>query len=351
MKAILTLSDGTRLEGQSFGAQQSVAGTIVFNTAMIGYPESLTDAAYRGKIVAYTYPLIGNYGVPEQSITPEGLSTFMESEHIQPKAIIATDLSEQHSHWNACESLRSWLMRENVTAITGIDTRRLAKHLRENGTMQCTITFENDACAETSTTNLVAEVSCKETITYGKSTKRVALVDCGVKHSQIRALLARGVEVVRVPWDYDFNTLNVDGLFISSGPDAPASCSATVEHIKTYLAANPTKPIMAIGVGCNLLALAAGAKVEPLKYGHHGSQSVQTAGTNKCYITDQVHECAVVADTLPQGWNVAFTNLNDNSCEGICHSTAPWLGVTFTPETIAGAADTEYLYDNFTKLL
>lgn len=214
----LVLDDGTKFHGKSFGYEKPVAGEVVFNTAMMGYPESLTDPSYAGQLLALTYPLIGNYGVPPLNEGANGLAEFTESNKIYVSALIVTDYSEVYCHWNAQESLGDWLKREQIPGITGIDTRELTKVLREHGVMMGKIIFddepENIPEAEYAGVNFVSEVSCKEIIHYNKGAeKKVVLVDCGVKNNIIRSLIRRGVEVIRVPWNYDFNEMDFDGLF------------------------------------------------------------------------------------------------------------------------------------------
>ena len=214
-RARLILEDGTEFFGSSFGYEAGTRGEVVFNTAMTGYPESLTDPSYAGQILVTTYPLIGNYGVPDTGLGSDGLPLFMESNRIHAKALVVADYSEQYSHWNARESLSSWLKRERVPGITGIDTRRLTKVLREHGVMMGQVLTDGDDEESLSVerddygrVNWVEQVSCKEVITYpsvGEKRYRVVLVDCGVKANIIRCLIKRGIDVVRVPWDYDFN--------------------------------------------------------------------------------------------------------------------------------------------------
>ena len=362
-KAKLILDDGTEFCGRSFGFDADTVGEVVFNTAMTGYPESLTDPSYAGQILTFTYPLIGNYGVPETG--GNELPTFMESERIHPKAIIVADYSETYSHWNAKESLASWLKREKIPALTGIDTRRLTKVLREHGVMTGKIVIEGLDCSEKleedyGAINWVEKVSCKEVITYKPLTsplsplpsKKVILVDCGVKANIIRCLLNRGIEVVRVPWDYDFNELQFDGLFLANGPGDPEQCSKTVEHIRTFLNNKKVRPCMGICLGNQLLAKAAGAKTYKLKYGHRShNQPVRMIGTNKCFITSQNHGFAVDDTTLPSDWEPLFVNMNDGSNEGIRHKQNPWMSAQFHPEACSGPVDTEFMFDEFVKML
>lgn len=352
----LLLDDGTQFHGKSFGYEKPVAGEVVFNTAMMGYPESLTDPSYAGQLMVLTFPLVGNYGVPPFTLEENGIPTFMESEKIWADAIIVSDYSEEYSHWNAVESLAEWLKREHVPGITGIDTRELTKVLREHGVMMGKILFddepENIPSADYSGVNFVDKVSCKEIIRYNEGAeKKVVLVDCGVKANILRCLINRGVEVIRVPWDYDFNTLEFDGLFISNGPGDPDTCDAAVQNIRKAMQ-NPKLPIFGICMGNQLLSKAGGASIYKLKYGHRShNQPVRMVGTNKCFITSQNHGYAVDNNTLGEDWEPLFINMNDNSNEGVRHKTNPWFSAQFHPEACSGPTDTEFLFDEFIKLL
>ena len=372
-EARLILNDGSVFTGWSFGAEAEVSGEVVFNTAMTGYPESLTDPSYAGQILVTTFPLIGNYGVPNTGNGDNGLPLFMESDRIHVKALVVADYSDTYSHWNANESLASWLKRENVPAITGIDTRRLTKVLREHGVMMGRISLTPDPSPkgegsdyqeDYGSVNWVEKVSCKEVITYSPETnlspltshlsplKRVVLVDCGVKANIIRCLIRRGIEVIRVPWDYDFNQLEFDGLFLANGPGDPERCEKTVAHVRTFLNNPEVKPCMGICLGNQLLARAAGANTYKLKYGHRShNQPVQQVGTTRCFITSQNHGYAVDDKTLPADWEPLFVNMNDGSNEGIRHKTNPWMSAQFHPEACSGPVDTEFLFDEFVKML
>ena len=354
----LVLQDGTTFQGKSFGYEKAVTGEVVFNTAMMGYPESLTDPSYAGQMMVLTYPLVGNYGVPPFTVEDNGLATFMESDKIYAKALIVSDYSEQYSHWNACESLSDWLKREQVPGVTGIDTRQLTKVLREHGVMMGRLVFEGQKEQEEPDTqdygaiNWVERVSCKDIIRYNEGAgHKVVLVDCGVKQNIIRCLIRRGCEVIRVPWNYDYTGMEFDGLFLANGPGDPDRCVAAVDILKKQMSLS-RKPICGICMGNQLLGKAAGATIYKLKYGHRShNQPVQEVGTNRCYVTSQNHGYAVDTATLGQDWRELFVNMNDGSNEGIRHQTNPWFSSQFHPEACSGPVDTEFMFDRFIEAL
>lgn len=352
----LVLSDGTRFRGKSFGYDVPVAGEVVFNTAMMGYPESLTDPSYEGQLLTLTYPLVGNYGVPPFTFQANGIPTFMESERIHASALIVSDYSVQYSHWNAVESLSEWLRREKVTGVTGVDTRELTKVLRENGVMMGKILFDDypDLVPEAdyAGVNFVDRVSCREVIRYNEGAgKKVVLVDCGVKANIIRCLLDRGVEVIRVPWNHDYTGMEFDGLFLANGPGDPDMCEQAVSVIRKQMSSS-RKPICGICMGNQLLAKAGGARIYKLKYGHRShNQPVRQVGTDKCYVTSQNHGYAVDATTLGHGWEELFVNMNDGSNEGIRHKDNPWFSSQFHPEACSGPVDTSFMFDKFIETL
>lgn len=356
-KVTLQLSDGTEFHGKSFGYEQPVAGEVVFNTAMMGYPESLTDPSYAGQLLTMTFPLVGNYGVPPFTFNKQtGLPDFMESDRIYASALIVSNYSEQYSHWNAVESLGEWLQREKVPGITGIDTRELTKVLREHGVMMGKILFDDEPNnvpeADYEGVNFVDRVSVKEIVRYNEGAgRKVVLVDCGVKANIIRELIQRGVEVVRVPWNYDYTDMEFDGIFLANGPGDPDMCSEAVEIIRKQMSRS-RKPICGICMGNQLLSKAAGATIYKLKYGHRGhNQPVRMVGTEKCFITSQNHGYAVDARTLDKDWEELFVNMNDASNEGIRHKENPWFSSQFHPEACSGPVDTEFMFDKFVETL
>ena len=343
------------MEGWAFGYDGPCDGEVVFSTAMVGYTESLTDPSFSGQILCSTYPLLGNYGISPMETDRDGLLKSFESEKIHIRGLVVTDYSEEYSHWDAVKSLGDWMAEQKVPGISGIDTRLLTQILREQGSMLGKIVPEgmDDGTFDVADPNLenqAAIVSCKEVIRYGSGDKKVVLVDCGVKHQILRCLVRRGVEVIRVPWDYDFNQMEWDGLFISNGPGNPVHCKSTVEHIRQAMQTG--KPICGICLGNQLLGIAAGASTYKLKYGHRShNQPVRQVGTDRCYITAQNHGYALDESTLPAGWEPYFTNMNDGTNEGIRHKTKPFFTAQFHPEASSGPEDTEFIFDDFISLL
>lgn len=349
--AKLILEDGSIFYGYSFGKKAAVSGEVVFNTGMVGYPESLTDPSYRGQILVLTYPLIGNYGVPDGDKEDE-LMKFFESDRIQVEGLIISNYSQNYSHWNATKSLSDWLIENKVPGLFGIDTRKLTMRLRESGTMLGKIIFNNEKLdfIDPNKRNLVAEVSIQKPVIYKKGKKRVIIVDCGVKNSIIRAFLKRDITVIRCPWDYDFLSEKVDGIVISNGPGDPKMCEKTMLNVKAAISKDI--PILGICLGSQVLGLAAGADTYKLKYGHRSqNQPCLEMGTKRCYITPQNHGYAIDSDTLPEDWREWFYNNNDNTNEGLIHISKPFFGTQFHPEASPGPDDTEFLFDLFLRAM
>ena len=343
----LTLEDGTFFSGKSFGATIPAAGEVVFNTAMTGYPESLTDPSYRGQILCLTYPLIGNYGAPGKEEADDILK-YHESSSIHISALIVSDYSFEYSHWNASESLEDWLIKNNVPGVYGIDTRALTKRIREKGAMLGKIEPDGSSIDfyDPNKVNLVAEVSTTRKKIYGSGSNKIILVDCGVKYNIIRNLLKRDTTIIRVPWNYDFHKEEFDGLFLSNGPGDPKMCDVTISNIKKSLEGN--KPVFGICLGNQLMALASGADTYKLKYGHRShNQPVIQVGTDKAYITSQNHGFAVNNKTLSRDWLPYFNNINDNTNEGMIHRRKPFFSTQFHPEASGGPTDTDFLFDVF----
>ena len=347
----MILEDGSEFHGYSFGSKKAVTGEVVFNTGMVGYPESLTDPSYRGQILVLTYPLIGNYGIPE-NVKEDYLLKYFESEKIQVQGLIISNYSDTYSHWNAKKSLSKWMKEHNIPGIHNVDTRELTKKLRTKGTMLGKIVYDKEKIPfkDPNQRNLASEVSIKKPIIYKKGKKRIIIVDCGAKNNIIRAFLRRNFTVMRVPWDYDFLKEKADGVVISNGPGDPKKCKETIKHVKIAISRNI--PILGICLGSQILALATGANTYKLKYGHRSqNQPCVEAGTHRCYITSQNHGYAVDSDTLPEDWREWFYNNNDETNEGIIHISKPFFGTQFHPEASPGPDDTEFLFDMFIRSL
>jgi len=345
-KAVLVLEDGATFEGESFGAETSVSGEVVFNTGMVGYCESLTDPSYKKQILVMTYPLVGNYGVPAgEKRTP---SRRFESERIHAAGLVVADYSRTYSHWNAARSLEEWLKEQGVPGIHRLDTRSLTKRLREKGTMLGKILLEEDVpFQDPNKENLIRLVSTDKPILYNRrGRKNIVVLDCGVKHHILRSLTRRDCRVLRVPCDYDFFHHHPEGVVISNGPGNPKMCPETIALVRRCL--ERKIPTFGICLGNQLMALAAGADTYKLRYGHRSqNQPCLLAGTRRCYITSQNHGYAVQSESLPEGWEPWFVNANDGTNEGIRHRGLPFMSVQFHPEHHPGPVDTEFLFDLF----
>lgn len=360
----LILADGTILEGRLFGATRPTAGEVVFNTGMVGYPETLTDPSYRGQLLVLTYPLVGNYGVPQSGTDRYGLPERFESDCIQAAGLIISELCEAPSNSRAALSLDRWLKNEGITGLAGIDTRALTKRLRAHGTMlgRITVEDETDEPPYPDFDSLVSSVSpdkitelegCSDDHNTGRP--RVLVLDCGCKANIMRSVLKRGCDITRVPFDCDFSALDYDGLLLGNGPGDPAVLKTTIANVRTALSQD--RPILGICLGHQLLALAAGAESYKLKFGHRSQnqpclQTVEpdatpSASPARCMVTSQNHGYAIDADTIPDDWAVWFVNANDNTVEGVRHTAKPFYGVQFHPEATPGPVDSAWIFDDF----
>lgn len=322
-----------------------VNGEIVFTTGMTGYIETLTDPSYAGQIICFTYPLIGNYGVPE--------SSFWESKKIHATGVILSNLSEYWNHHQGVHSLLDWLDSQKVALIYNVDTRSLTKILRNQGTMRGVISQNvNAPCFDQiSPRHLVRDVSITSLHSYGKEHKKtIYVIDCGIKENIIRELKKFPINLIRVPYNYDFSSEPFDGVFISNGPGDPKMCSETIEIVRKIL--SKEKPVFGICLGIQILALAVGADTFKLSFGHRGhNQPCQEQFSRKCYITSQNHGYAIDENTLPQDWHITFRNLNDQTVAGIAHNNKPFFAVQFHPEATPGPTDTHWLFEKFYRML
>lgn len=355
-RATFTIRNGPVFHGKSFGAKLNISGEAVFTTSLVGYPESLTDPSYRGQILVFTQPLIGNYGVPPTEKDENGLYKYFESPNLQASGVVVADVAEQYSHWTAVESLGEWCIREGVPAISGVDTRAIVTFLREQGSSLARITIgeeydadQDEAFVDPEQINLVRKVSTKAPfhVSAGSSVCHVAVIDCGVKENILRSLINRGASVTVFPHDYPIHKVahHFDGIFISNGPGDPTHCQDTVYNLRKVMETSQV-PVMGICLGHQLLALAAGARTLKLKYGNraHNIPALDLT-TGRCHITSQNHGYAVDASTLPSDWKPYFVNLNDNSNEGMIHKSRPIFSTQFHPEAKGGPLDSAYLFD------
>ncbi|GMG21604.1 unnamed protein product [Ambrosiozyma monospora] len=363
-RATLTIRDGPVFNGYSFGADKNISGEAVFTTSLVGYPESMTDPSYKGQIICFTQPLIGNYGVPSGTVRDQyNLLKYFESPHIQCIGIVVSDVAMEYSHWTAVESLSQWCKREGVAAITGVDTRALVSYLREQGSSLARLTIgetydadEDAAFDDPGAVNLVHKVTTKAPfhIASPNAKYHVAVLDCGVKENILRSLVSRGASVTVLPYNYPVQKIakKFDGVFISNGPGDPTHCSATVQNLRETMENNPELPIFGICLGHQLLALASGAKTIKLKYGNraHNIPALDLT-TGKCHITSQNHGYAVDATTLHPDFKEYFVNLNDLSNEGMIHKEKPIFSTQFHPEAKGGPLDSSYLFDKYFELL
>lgn len=342
----LVLSSGEEFPGFSPPWQEGAYfGEAVFATGMTGYVESLTDPSYAGQILAFTYPLIGNYGVPGQE--------SWESDRVQAAGVVTGQISDIASHWDARYSLVDWLKSHKTPVITGVDTRELTKRLRKSGVALGAIVMGSSLpkkFSDPNETHLVAIVSSSKREVVKTGVKKVIAVDCGMKQNIIRCLSKFDLEIVRVPHNYDYTKEEFDGLFLSNGPGDPSLCKETISILKKAL--ERKKPTFGICLGAQILTLAIGGKTYKLKFGHRGqNHPCIDLDKKQCLLTSQNHGYAIDEKSLPRDWKVSFRSLNDHSVEGIAHRKLPFFAVQFHPEAHPGPTDAHYLFETFYKSL
>lgn len=367
-KAFLILADGTVFEGKSIGAQGKTIGETVFTTGMTGYLETLTDPSYFGQIVTQTFPLIGNYGV---------IPSDAESMQSWVRGYIVREMCDLPNNFRCQKTLDEYLKEQNIVGICGIDTRALTKKLRESGVMNGMLLSGNevDAFSDKVLINYIEEIKqykirlavesvsiSKKDITNSNNlektksnnqVKKVVLWDFGAKANIARELCKRGCEIITVPYDTsakEIIDITPDGIMLSNGPGDPSDNTKIIQEIAKLCESNI--PIFGICLGHQLLALARGATTSKLKYGHRGgNHPVKNLETGRVYITSQNHGYAVEAQSLPSFAKMSFMNVNDGTCEGVKYCDIPAFSVQFHPEACGGPKDTNFLFDDFIKLM
>ena len=344
--AKLVLKSGHSFSGLAPANQQAICyGEVVFSTGMVGYTESLTDPSYAGQILVFTYPLIGNYGVSAPAT--------WESDKIQVKGLIVSELAPFYSNHTAKLSLFAWLQQQQIPWLTNVDTRALTKQLRGQGVVPGAIVSDDNPVEQFEDfdhINWVAEVSIKEPTYYGNGEKLIIAVDCGMKENILRCLLTYPCRIKRVPYDYDYSNEEFDGVFISNGPGDPALCTETVRILQKAM--TKQKPIFGICLGTQLMGSAIGAQTYKMPFGHRShNQPCMELSNKRCYLTSQNHGYAIDEETLPADWQISFRNLNDNTVAGIEHKQLPFFSVQFHPEAAPGPLDTQWLFQKFYALL
>lgn len=346
MTGKLILEDGSEFEGMSFGAQKSMSGELVFTTGMVGYPESFTDISYFGQILVLTYPIVGNYGVPQ--------SEFWESKNLQIRGLVVSQYIETPSHFQSQKTLGQWLKDENVPGLEIKDTRLLTQTLRDKGAMLGKIIIDKDVSwYDPNKVNVVSEVSTKKiVIKEGEKGRKwqgktVVLIDCGPKRNIIRNLTKRGARVIVCPWNknpLDEHIKDFDAAIISNGPGDPKMAHETILITQKLL--ERKVPMLGICLGHQILALAASGNTKKLKFGHRSqNQPCIRENSKQCFITTQNHGFYV--NQIPSGFREWFRNANDQTNEGIIHKRLPIMSVQFHPEATPGPTDTEWIFDFF----
>ncbi|XP_068154549.1 multifunctional protein r [Drosophila tropicalis] len=362
----LVLEDGTIMPGEPFGATNvPISGEVVFQTGMVGYTEALTDRSYSGQILVFTYPLIGNYGVPDaKELDKYGLPEHFEwfEGAVQAAGLVVGEVCDESWHWRSRQTLSQWLQKHKVPGISGVDTRALTKKLRENGSLLGRIVYGDVSPSavkklefvDPNAKNLAKEVSIKTEQVYKSISgagPRIAVLDCGLKLNQLRCLLERGASVRLLPFSTELNDNDYDALFLSNGPGDPEKCTEIVQQVRKVVSAGK-KPIMGICLGHQLLAKAIGCSTYKMKYGNRGHNlPCLHRASGRCLMTSQNHGYAVDLEHLPKDWDELFVNANDGTNEGIVHRTKPYFSVQFHPEHHAGPRDTEFLFDVFLEAI
>ncbi len=363
----LILDDGTVLNGMGFGFSNTVFGEIVFNTGMVGYPETLTDPSYNGQILTLTYPLIGNYGVPDPEIKDnDGISKFFESDKIQVRGLVIHELSLVASHWNLSLTLDEWLYNEKISGISGIDTRELTKKLRTKGVMMAALVVSDKEIDEKkikkqlsdaqnyNSEKFMDDVSTHKDEVFGKEKDSVVVIDTGVKNAILRNIRNIGYKVIKVPWNTSIEKIlsyNPKGVVISNGPGDPQKCPDTVKTAKSLIEKNI--PTLGICLGAQIIGLAGGADTYKLKYGHRGqNKPCVNLENDQVYVTSQNHGYCINPESIKNSeFDLWFTNADDKTVEGIKHKKQKCIAVQFHPEASPGPYDCKFVFEKLKNLM
>ncbi|MGB1665380.1 MAG: glutamine-hydrolyzing carbamoyl-phosphate synthase small subunit [Nitrosopumilus sp.] len=363
----LIFDDGTVIDGEGFGYSTTTFGEIVFNTGMVGYTEALTDPSYNGQLLTLTYPLVGNYGIPDPKITDEdGISKYFESDKIQIRGLVVHELSLTASHWNLSMTLDEWMYNEKIPGISGIDTRALTVKLRNSGVMMGALVVSDSeidveevkkqlaSATHYDSEQFMDEVSTKQEKTFGTEEQTVVIVDTGAKNAIIRNVREIGYKAILVPWDTPYEKImsyNPKGVVLSSGPGDPQKCPDTITAVKKLIENNV--PTLGICLGAQIIGIAGNTDTYKLKYGHRGqNKPCINLENNQVYVTSQNHGYGIKPESLEKSdFKLWFTNADDKTVEGIKHKTQNCIAVQFHPEASPGPFDCKYVFDELRKLM
>jgi len=363
----LIFDDGTVLDGEGFGYSTTVFGEIVFNTGMVGYPEALTDPSYNGQILTLTYPLVGNYGVPDPSIKDDdGIPKFFESDKIQVRGLVVHELSLTASHWNLSMTLDEWMYNEKIPGISGIDTRELTKKLRTSGVMMAALVVSDSeidveeikkqlsSAPHYNSEQFMDVVSTKQERVYGDDKKSVVVIDTGAKNAILRNIRQIGYKAILVPWNTTYEKImsyNPKGVVLSSGPGDPKKCPDTIDTAKKLIANNI--PTLGICLGAQIIGIAGNTETYKLKYGHRGqNKPCVNLENNQVYVTSQNHGYGITPESLEKSeFNLWFTNADDKTVEGIKHKKQNCVAVQFHPEASPGPYDCKFVFEELKHLM
>ncbi|MAI01165.1 MAG: carbamoyl-phosphate synthase small subunit [Nitrosopumilus sp.] len=363
----LIFDDGTVIDGEGFGYSTTTFGEIVFNTGMVGYTEALTDPSYNGQLLTLTYPLVGNYGIPDPKITDEdGISKYFESDKIQIRGLVIHELSLTASHWNLSMTLDEWMYNEKVPGISGIDTRALTMKLRNSGVMMGALVVSDSeidveevkkqlaSATHYDSEQFMDEVSTKEEKIYGSEEQTVVIVDTGAKNAIIRNVREIGYRAILVPWNTPYEKImsyNPKGVVLSSGPGDPQKCPDTISAVKKLIDNNV--PTLGICLGAQIIGIAGNTDTYKLKYGHRGqNKPCINLDNNQVYVTSQNHGYGITPESLEKSdFDLWFKNADDKTVEGIKHKKQNCIAVQFHPEAAPGPNDCKFIFEKLKTLM